>query len=108
MQDVSDKLLDQFVSCLEQRLGESAPEPAPEVATRPDPPVAAAVTETAAPKPPVNNAAPPTPIRATAPPPADDAIDLGATVLPVLIKSYWKQGAIALVALLVILRWIKR
>jgi carbon monoxide dehydrogenase subunit G len=108
MQDVSDKLLDQFVNCLEQRLGESA-DAAPEPVAEPAPPAAApAPKETAAPKEPVNNAAPPTPIRAAAPPPADDAIDLGATVLPVLVRSYWKQGAVALVVLLVIVRWLKR
>ena len=38
--------------------------------------------------------------RAPAPrqrPGQDDALDLGATVLPVLLKGYWKQGVAALV-----------
>ena len=40
-------------------------------------------------------------------PKADDEIDLGATVLPVLVKSYGKQIAGGLVALLA-LRWLLR
>ena len=38
------------------------------------------------------------------PPPAkaDDAINLGSTVLPVLVKTYWKQGLAALVVIVVI------
>ena len=38
------------------------------------------------------------------PPPArsDDAINLGSTVLPILAKTYWKQGLAALVVVAVI------
>jgi carbon monoxide dehydrogenase subunit G len=113
MQDVSDKLLGQFVSCLEQRLGESA-ESASEEDVAPEPPhgarsepvsgspsaAAEGVPPAAAPRPPTT---PP-----TAPPPGDDAIDLGATVLPVLIKSYWKQGVLGLVIVLALVRWFRR
>ena len=35
----------------------------------------------------------------------DDAIDLGATVLPVLVRTYWKQGVVALI-LLVLIIWL--
>jgi hypothetical protein len=54
---------------------------------------------------------PPVSPRAASPitsPPGDDAIDLGATVLPVLIKSYWKQGVIGLLIVLALVRWIRR
>lgn len=92
MQDVSDKLLGQFVACLEQRLAEpeapAAPEPSPVSATEP-----VAVT-------------PPRP--APAPAPTDDALDLGSAVLPVLLKSYGKQVAIAVVALLVLRAVVRR
>ncbi|KAB2811999.1 carbon monoxide dehydrogenase [Pimelobacter simplex] len=88
MQDVSDKLLGQFVACLEQRLAaESAPAPEPEPSPAADP------------------AAAPAPERAPAPAPApaaaadDGALDLGAAVLPVLLKSYGKQIAAALAVL---------
>ena len=39
-----------------------------------------------------------------APPKADDAINLGATVLPILVKHYWKPGVavLVLVALIVV------
>ena len=33
---------------------------------------------------------------------ADDAINLGSTVLPILVKNYWKQGLAALVVIAVI------
>jgi carbon monoxide dehydrogenase subunit G len=115
MQDVSDKLLGQFVSCLEQRLGESA-EPEPEADAAPEAPreaPSAPVVQSpngaatrhvppAEPRPPAPAALP------TTPPPGDDAIDLGATVLPVLIKSYWKQGVIGLVIVLALVRWFRR
>ncbi|AIY18682.1 SRPBCC family protein [Pimelobacter simplex] len=88
MQDVSDKLLGQFVACLEQRLAaESAPAPEP------------------GPEPAADPAAAPAPERAPAPAPApapaadDGALDLGAAVLPVLLKSYGKQIAAALAVL---------
>jgi carbon monoxide dehydrogenase subunit G len=98
MQDVSDKLLGQFVSCLEQRL---AAEPVPEEpeAAAPHPSSSSAATQGdqsgwGADTPP----AAPAPTRP--PPPADDALDLGSAVLPVLIKSYGRKAAIAVVALL--------
>ena len=42
--------------------------------------------------------------RTPASPPArsDDAINLGSTVLPILVKTYWKQGLAALVVIAVI------
>ena len=107
MQDVSDKLLGQFVSCLEQRLGESAepePEPPAGAPSEPEAESSAAVTSEVPPVAP----RPTSPTTSTSSPPGDDAIDLGATVLPVLVKSYWKQGVVGLVVLLAIVRWIRR
>src|SRR6478609_9671512 len=76
MQDVSDKLLMQFVACLEQRL------------TTPQPAAEAAAAETAASPPARSNVDRPAFVRASAGGANDDAIDLGATVLPVILKSY--------------------
>lgn len=87
MQDVSDKLLGQFVDCLEQRLTASEPaggEPATE-------PVAESVAE-----------APP-----TAQPPVE-ALDLGSAVLPALVRSYWKQAVAALAVLVIVWRLLRR
>lgn len=128
MQDVSDKLLGQFVACLEARLAgtdvEPSSEPGPaeqadaaplpsagtaEVAPEPTPP--APTTDfpqdpqaPAGQKPPAASTTPPRPSPDRG---RDDAIDLGATVLPVLVKTYWKQGLGALVVALVIW-WIAR
>ena len=135
MQDVSDKLLNQFVSCLEQRMGEGdgSAAAAPEAAVAAEEAVAAAPAAPAVPaEPPVAanaaaSAASPTPSepvatpaaaapaagaapgarKATTPPArgSDDALDLGKTVLPILVKSYWKQAVAGLVVVGVIV-WI--
>jgi hypothetical protein len=96
MQDVSDKLLGQFVACLEERLGGGS------VAAPPAESVAA-TAEHAAPDP----APAPAPeadagVASSPPAKADDAINLGSTVLPILVKNYWKQGLAALVVIAVI------
>jgi hypothetical protein len=106
MQDVSDKLLGQFVACLEQRLaGEepagAAPPSGVPVTASPVHEVAGTPPTDAPPPPP---AAPPPP---PPPPPQTEALDLGSTVLPVLLKSYWRQAA-AVVVVLVLLRWLRR
>jgi uncharacterized protein len=97
MQDVSDKLLGQFVACLEQRL-DTSPSPSPDPDADPDPPAEPEAVAQTAPAP------PPPP----ADPPADDALDLGATVLPVLARSYWRQGVAVLVGLLVVITVLRR
>lgn len=103
MQDVSDKLLGQFVACLEQRLSEGA------VAPTAGPPAEAAATPSEteaadratasvdeAPSPaPAPSASAVSPMASA--PPQDDALDLGATVLPILAKTYWKQALVVLV-----------
>ena len=133
MQDVSDKLLAQFVSCLEQRLSDSEPEAAtvgesdPQAvaadqtvtAAQPEPPsgdqaVAPAATPiadaaaSAGPTGPVAGSSRPAPAAAPrrTPPPAEaEALDLGAAVVPILLKSYWKPVA-GVVAALVVVRWL--
>ena len=116
MQDVSDKLLGQFVACLESRLGGGPLEEAPAPEAAPASPVAgaAAAGTPGAEAPPAGAATPPpTPTPRPAPVSAaprhaaqqEDALDLGATVLPILVKSYWKQGAVVL-AVLVVIWWV--
>jgi carbon monoxide dehydrogenase subunit G len=107
MQDVSDKLLGQFVACLEDRFASSAA--APTVSAEPDQDAEPASQPTGAAAAPIAEgdqdagpASAPAPSR-----PSDDAIDLGATVLPVLVRAYWKQGLAALAGL-VLLVWILR
>lgn len=101
MQDVSDKLLGQFVTCLEQRLAAPAPPPDPEPAAVADAGPAAAREDA---PPPSKPAAPPPP----PPPPPAEALDLGSAVLPVLLKSYWKQALAAVVGLAVVRRLLRR
>lgn len=114
MQDVSDKLLGQFVSCLEQRLAADKVESA---ATGPASAAAAAsleepeaATHLAAPSAPTGAAAGGAPAHHQLPPPAhhDEAIDLGATVLPVLAKAYWKQALGGVAVLGLIIWWLSR
>ena len=105
MQDVSDKLLGQFVACLEQRsTGEPAGSGAP--ATESDP---STVAETPPPQPSGASATGSVAETVAETPPGRpvDAIDLGATVLPVLVRSYWKQAAAA-VALGAVIAWLVR
>jgi uncharacterized protein len=122
MQDVSDKLLQQFVACIEGQFAVDEPdasagqEPPPDAVAGPNaPPDAAAAAGSAASStgsagrsavaPAAENAgaaAAPTAPRPLRPaPPVDDSIDLGATVLPVLVKSYAPYGVAALAGLLV-------
>ncbi|WP_109509495.1 SRPBCC family protein [Nocardioides speluncae] len=93
MQDVSDKLLGQFVGCLEQRLADQRPAVPEREERNPEPPPSAPAQPLASEQP-----------RASGEP---DALDLGRTVLPVLLKSYGKQAAVAVLALvvLVLLVW---
>jgi uncharacterized protein len=108
MQDVSDKLLGQFTDCLEQKVGASsaaaaegrAAESAPSRADQPSEATVSADTDPG----------PTTPASSDGgrPPQQDDALDLGATVLPVLVKSYWRQALAVLVVLLVLRRLMRR
>jgi hypothetical protein len=105
MQDVSDKLLGQFVACLEQRL--AAPEPEPVAA----PAAAATTADAGAPEPaapPSSQAPPPRPAPLRPPPPPAETLDLGSAVLPVLLKSYWTQALAAVVVVAVLRRLLRR
>jgi uncharacterized protein len=119
MQDVSDKLLGQFVACLEQRLAAPPSDsPAPEppgaaTAVAGDGRAAEAAAETVVEPSPVPAVASPraaaAPPPRPAPPPGDpDALDLGSAVLPVLARSYWKQALAGLVVLLLLRRLLRR
>ena len=138
MQDVSDKLLGQFIACIEGKIGDAnpaasaekspdsppaavaavpvpateVPTPAPEV---PATEVPAPAPEAKAPAPEAKAPAPEAEVRASAPSPArenrseesDDALDLGSTVLPILLRTYGKQvaiGVVVVVAVIVIWR----
>lgn len=103
MQDVSDKLLGQFVACLEQRL--TAPEP--DAAPTPEPPSGAGSPASDGDPTAASSVPPPPP----APPPSaqsTEALDLGSAVLPVLLRSYWKHAVAAVAGLAVLRRMFKR
>jgi len=151
IQDVSDKLLQQFIGCLESKVGappappEAAAEAATPAATAPPAPaaetaqagagLAGAPAGGAAPGVPSEERVPSAAGAAPAEPAggavggaaggahaapramggerprgaadAGEALDLGATVLPILLKSYWRQIAAAF-AVLLVLRWWRR
>ncbi len=112
MQDVSDKLLQQFVACIESRFAQ----PRADVSAAPGAPAAGPVERgggaegaigaegaSAGPGPAAAPPGPaPRPAGATAPPRRrEDSIDLGRTVLPVLVREYAGRTAVALAALVV-------
>jgi uncharacterized protein len=122
MQDVSDKLLGQFVACIEDRFSpDAAQRAAGETAEAGSVSAgSAAAAGSAVSGEPVSPSGPP-PAPAQAPQPSQaphlravpapakggagdgDALDLGSTVLPVLLRSYGKQVAAGLLVLLVVL-----
>jgi len=128
IQDVSDKLLQQFVGCLESKVGAPPEEAAPAEAAAAA--AAAATAAPAAPTQPVTSAGPIAGAGAGHEAPAEeavgaaatgrpgvlagprdgevDALDLGATVLPILLRTYWRQLAAGLVVLLVLWRLLRR
>jgi uncharacterized protein len=94
IEDISDKLLQQFVACLQTKVG-VADEPVTEPTVTPPAPKQVAAEQS----PPM--AAPVAPPVGAVAAPGDDALDLGTTVLPVLARAYGPQLALALVALVV-------
>ncbi len=116
MQDVSDKLLGQFIACLEQRMGAPVPEPSFGASGTPEPSAPAAppgAPDVSVPESPaaeqerqVRRPEAAEPRQAASA--GEDTLDLGATVLPVLARTYWRQAAGALVVLLVLWRWRSR
>ncbi|MDU0314989.1 SRPBCC family protein [Phycicoccus sp. M110.8] len=130
MQDVSDKLLQQFVACIEGRIGGPPEEEAPaaptaaaaagaapaetapaETAPAETAPAAAVPAPAASASAAAAAAAPGTPAyppsraeRAAARQPApQEALDLGSTVLPVLVKTYAKPVLAVVAAILAVL-----
>ena len=108
IEDISNKLLQQFVTCLQDQVGTASPVAAPALAAVPPPTVPPPTVPPRAAEPVASEAAPPGgdepggPADPTPPsPPADDALDLGATVLPILARTYGPQALVALVALVV-------
>lgn len=110
MQDVSDKLLGQFASCLENKLS-GAPEPEPEPVA--EPAAAADASDSGDAADAAKHRAEATPVAGVAASGGGSAagagsapaaeLDLGATVLPVLVKRYAPYALGALVAI-----WILR
>jgi carbon monoxide dehydrogenase subunit G len=104
MQDVSDKLLRQFVDCIESQFEAPAPEgaPGPEpvgAAQAPGAPDSVAAQA----NPSVTPAATPSPSPRSAPrptPQVDDAIDLGAVALPSAVRQWGPYAVAALVGAL--------
>ena len=145
MQDVSDKLLGQFVACIEQQFAvedEPAPETVPQPDAGPSAPRAAAgeagsagggtasgsggfgggaasaggavaqsggtatgaaasVGSTSGLAPAASRPAGRSTPRLTSVPEVDDSIDLGATVLPVLLKTYAPHAVVGLIGVLI-------
>jgi carbon monoxide dehydrogenase subunit G len=107
IQDVSDKLLQQFIDCLEGKVG--APSPAEAEAAPAEEAAPAAAAAAAAPAPEAGEA-----VAAAAPAAGKrkaeqvEAIDLGTTVLPILLKTYWKQIAAAVVVLIILKKLLGR
>ncbi|KRE36040.1 carbon monoxide dehydrogenase [Janibacter sp. Soil728] len=105
MQDVSDKLLGQFVDCLAGRLGASDEPAAASQTSAPEPATTSVPAPTAAPTPTPT----PAPARsASSSAGSADAIDLGATALPVLLKAYGPQLAAALGGLALLVCLLRR
>jgi len=112
IQDVSDKLLGQFTECLESKIGaaddqgaaaESAPASVPESVPESAEPAAASTA------PPTAASREPEPREAQRSQQSESsALDLGATVLPVLAKRYAPYVVGALVVLFVLWRIIRR
>ena len=119
IEDISNKLLQQFVTCLQDKVGApsseqpSSQQPSAEQPSADDPAADHPAAATAAPAGTVTGSAPQagTSDAATAAPtgpssspreaPADDALDLGATVVPIIARTYGPAALLALAALLV-------
>jgi len=118
IQDVSDKLLGQFTNCLESKIGvtdesasaaESAPSSVTESGSTTEPPPQPATETPSASGGPTGTAPMATPgASAGAGSSQESALDLGATVLPVLAKRYGPYALGALAVLLVLWRIIRR
>jgi carbon monoxide dehydrogenase subunit G len=126
IEDVSNKLLGQFVDCLKDKVGAPSEPEAPTEAAAPSPSGSDAAGDLSGPRKTPSTAyagasagGSPGPSTGSSTPTTgsssssssgsssssnDDALDLGATVIPILARTYGPQAAIALVALL--LGWL--
>ena len=110
MEDVSNKLLGQFTACLEQKVGDSSSETtdsaavveAPTPATEPETEAGTGEKRMS------NMRALPRELDMQTETESEDALDLGATVLPVLARAYWKQALGVLLVLWVLRSLISR
>ncbi|OUZ12578.1 carbon monoxide dehydrogenase [Aeromicrobium sp. PE09-221] len=84
IQDVSDKLLDQFVDCLKTKLGPAAAESTENTEEIPQPAAAS---------------------RSAASEAEDEPLDLGTTLLPALVKAYGKYLALGAGVLALVVLW---
>jgi len=123
IEDISNKLLGQFVACLEQKVNDGSPDIAPAASAGargrtaaetpvadPDEPAVAGPAAGPEPSPEPIESPPARPQRAKQQE-RDDALDLGVTVLPILARAYWRQAlaGLALLALLAVaLRLLRR
>ncbi len=110
MQDVSDKLLGQFVACLEERLSGSQADLEEDLGPETGEAGPASTSEPTSESGPASEPAPSRePRLAPRPPPSPEpeALDLGSAVLPVLAKAYWREAA-GVCAVLVVLGWLAR
>jgi uncharacterized protein len=98
IEDISNKLLQQFVTCLQDKVGApAAAEPAAEPAAAP---AAAPAGDSAGVAAAPAHAEPGAAVASTGSA-SDDALDLGATVLPVLARTYGPRAAVALLLVVV-------
>jgi len=106
MQDVSDKLLRQFVDCIESQFEAPQPESAPEASVAGagavmSESVAAQPDAAPAPAPAASPSSSPSPRPAPRPTPrVDDAIDLGAVALPLAVKQWGPYAVAAFIGML--------
>jgi uncharacterized protein len=113
MQDVSDKLLGQFIACIEARLGPAREEGTEAGTTDLADTASSGPGNVATPvpdRPGGVRPAPTGPVAASTPSPGreDDALDLGAAVLPVIARSYGKQLVAAALAVLALFGLARR
>jgi carbon monoxide dehydrogenase subunit G len=110
MEDVSNKLLGQFTACLEQKVGDFSSDTADAGAVADEPSPAAETEAGDGERRMSNMRSGPREMgmQTETETESDDALDLGATVLPVLAKAYWKQALGVLLGLWVLRSLIGR
>ncbi len=109
MQDVSDKLLGLFVECLKDKVGDGtgAEPPATAPVTSPDAGAGSPAAVAEPPTAPSSSGPPPSGPSSSGPSeapaaPEVEALNLGVTVLPVLVKAYWKPALAVVVVIALI------